>query len=206
MSFPLTVPPPPPWVYLHQLCLESRVCPVVCAAEDILDTAHTSLTLMSSPLPVPPTHTPPRVYLHQLCLVSRVCPVVYAAVDILDTAHTSLTLMSSPLPVPHTRTPPQIYLHQLCLESRVCPVVYAAVDILDTAHTSLVLMSIPLLATRLASAPGGRECSSAPLVTSHLGIMDNHKIYPTLLARSFRRRFFAYHYAENHPHTNIILS
>ena len=29
---------------------------------------------------------------------------------------------------------------------------------------------------------------------------------PTLFARSFRRRFFAYHYAVNHPHTNIILS
>ena len=28
----------------------------------------------------------------------------------------------------------------------------------------------------------------------------------TLFARSFRRRFFAYHYAVNHPHTNIILS
>ena len=29
---------------------------------------------------------------------------------------------------------------------------------------------------------------------------------PTLFARSFRRRLFAYHYAVNHPHTNIILS
>ena len=29
---------------------------------------------------------------------------------------------------------------------------------------------------------------------------------PTLFVRSFRRRFFAYHYASNHPHTNIILS
>ena len=28
----------------------------------------------------------------------------------------------------------------------------------------------------------------------------------TLFARSFRRRVFAYHYAVNHPHTNIILS
>ena len=28
----------------------------------------------------------------------------------------------------------------------------------------------------------------------------------TLFAKSFRRRFFAYHYAVNHPHTNIILS
>ena len=28
----------------------------------------------------------------------------------------------------------------------------------------------------------------------------------TLFARPFRRRFFAYHYAGNHPHTNIILS
>ena len=28
----------------------------------------------------------------------------------------------------------------------------------------------------------------------------------TLFARSFRRKFFAYHYAVNHPHTNIILS
>ena len=27
-----------------------------------------------------------------------------------------------------------------------------------------------------------------------------------LFARSFRRRFFVYHYAVNHPHTNIILS
>ena len=29
---------------------------------------------------------------------------------------------------------------------------------------------------------------------------------PTLYARSFRRRFFAFHHAVNHPHTNIILS
>ena len=29
---------------------------------------------------------------------------------------------------------------------------------------------------------------------------------PTLYARSFRRRFFAYHHAVNHLHTNIILS
>ena len=28
----------------------------------------------------------------------------------------------------------------------------------------------------------------------------------TLLARSFRRRFFAYYYAVKHPHTNVILS
>ena len=28
----------------------------------------------------------------------------------------------------------------------------------------------------------------------------------TLFARSFRRRFFAYYYAVNHPHTNIIIS
>ena len=28
----------------------------------------------------------------------------------------------------------------------------------------------------------------------------------TPYARSFRRRFFAYHYAANHPHTNIIIS
>ena len=31
-------------------------------------------------------------------------------------------------------------------------------------------------------------------------------LHITLFARSFRRRFFAYHYAVNHPHTNIILS
>ena len=30
--------------------------------------------------------------------------------------------------------------------------------------------------------------------------------YPTLYARSFRRRFFAYHHAVKHPHTSIILS
>ena len=42
---------------------------------------------------------------------------------------------------------------------------------------------------------------------------DNHSprpgpgsLVPTLFARSFRRRFFAYYYAVNHPHTNIILS
>ena len=37
---------------------------------------------------------------------------------------------------------------------------------------------------------------------------DTHfvKSHPTPYARSFRRRFFAYHYAVNHPHTNIILS
>ena len=29
---------------------------------------------------------------------------------------------------------------------------------------------------------------------------------PTPYARSFRSRFFAYHYAANHPHTHIILS
>ena len=28
----------------------------------------------------------------------------------------------------------------------------------------------------------------------------------TLFTRSFRSRFFAYHHAVNHPHTNIILS
>ena len=28
----------------------------------------------------------------------------------------------------------------------------------------------------------------------------------TLFARSFRRRFFAYRYPVNHPHTNIILA
>ena len=31
-------------------------------------------------------------------------------------------------------------------------------------------------------------------------------ITSTLFARSFRRRFFAYHYAVNHPHANIIWS
>ena len=30
--------------------------------------------------------------------------------------------------------------------------------------------------------------------------------YSTLFARSFRRKFFAYHYAVNHPYINIIIS
>ena len=30
------------------------------------------------------------------------------------------------------------------------------------------------------------------------------KCLTTLFARSFKRRFFAYHYTVNHPHTNII--
>ena len=39
-------------------------------------------------------------------------------------------------------------------------------------------------------------------------VKDKKNIYfiLTLFARSFRRRFFAYHYAVNHPNTNIILS
>ena len=39
------------------------------------------------------------------------------------------------------------------------------------------------------------------MVNSHLDRFDF-----TLYARSFRSRFFAYHHAVNHPHTNIILS
>ena len=32
------------------------------------------------------------------------------------------------------------------------------------------------------------------------------RLYSTLFARSFRRRFFSYHQAVKHPHTSIILS
>ena len=41
---------------------------------------------------------------------------------------------------------------------------------------------------------------------SYFRVWCQHNVRLTLFARSFRRRFFAYHYAVNHPHTNIILS
>ena len=36
-------------------------------------------------------------------------------------------------------------------------------------------------------------------------IVNKIRLKTTPFARSFRRRFFAYHYAVYHPHTNIIL-
>ena len=56
----------------------------------------------------------------------------------------------------------------------------------------------------------GGSCGSvvkdANLKYSKSHIMSQLWVKPTPYARSFRRRFFAYHHAVNHPHKNIILS
>ena len=46
--------------------------------------------------------------------------------------------------------------------------------------------------------------NSQPHGSSHSQVIGLHQT-ATPYARSFRRRFFAYHNAVNHPHTNIIL-
>ena len=64
--------------------------------------------------------------------------------------------------------------------------------------------SVP--ATLRLTTPRKRESSEIQGTRAPTSLLENVFCDPTLFARSFRRRFFAYYYAVNHPHTNIILS
>ena len=71
-------------------------------------------------------------------------------------------------------------------------------------NTDFSFVPVPAPITQLVECPlrgtGGHGFDPGP---RHTKVVKNGT---TLFARSFRRRFFAYHYAMNHPHTNIILS